>query len=293
MAGDQDSDSARTDTTIEQMAAEIDRLKRQLADSRFADELREALVLSSTTATVASPVSHDRLLAMILETAAHVINARAGALFIVDEEAQELIFEVALGQKADEVKRFRVPMGHGIAGLVAVSGQPMAISNAREDARQASDIAAQVDYKPDSILCVPLFFDDKVIGVLELLDKDGAPSFSPADMEALSLFAGQAAVAIEQSRTQVNVSSLMREVLVSVGGSETQQAWLQERGQTFSSHIEQDSRGYRHALILASLVQEIAAGGDQEVELCRTMLEACARYVRARKSSDQASEVHW
>jgi sigma-B regulation protein RsbU (phosphoserine phosphatase) len=61
---------------------------------------------------------------MIVETAARVISARAGSLFLIDAEKQELTFEVALGEKAQQVKELRVPMGDGIAGLVAAMGQP-------------------------------------------------------------------------------------------------------------------------------------------------------------------------
>src|SRR5918912_1041634 len=125
---------------LEQAREEISRLRRRLADERFAEELGEALSLAATAGTIASPVTHSRLLEMIVETAASVIPSRAAALFLVDRETEELIFEVALGQKADEVRKFRVPLGHGIAGLVAVSGQPMAISGAESDPRQAADI---------------------------------------------------------------------------------------------------------------------------------------------------------
>lgn len=273
---------SQAQATIARQQEQIERLNRQLADARFAEELRGALILSAATATIASPVKHSRLLEMIVETAAHVINARAGALFLVDEEAQELIFEVALGQKADEVKKFRVPMGHGIAGLVAVSGQPMAISEASQDARQASDIAEQIDYRPDSILCVPLFYNDQVIGVLELLDKEGAPSFSPADIDALFLFGNQAAVAIEQSRTQASLSALLSEVLASLEGlSDGQRQWLQERGEAFAASQEEDTT-YRTALELARLVQEIAARGAPEVMLCRHILQGIAGYTRSK-----------
>ena len=88
-----------------------------------------------------------------------------------------------------------------------------------------------MQYTPESILCVPLLYNDGVIGVLELLDKEGAPSFSQADMDALFLFANLAAVAIEQSRTQENLSALFAEILGSLSGSasETQRQWLQER----------------------------------------------------------------
>src|SRR5436190_12662437 len=162
---------AKAQETIAQQRAEIERLRARVASERYADELRDALTLAATAGTIASPVSHSRLLEMIVEAAAQVISARAASLFLVNEETQELIFEVALGQKAQEVKKFSVPLGHGIAGLVALSGQPMAISDAQHDPRQASDIAQSVGYVPQSILCVPLFYNEEIIGVLELLDK--------------------------------------------------------------------------------------------------------------------------
>jgi len=277
---------AEARATIERQAAEIDRLQRQLADARFAEELRQSLILSATAGTIASPVKHTRLLEMIVETAAHVIRANAGSLFLIDEETQELVFEVALGQKAEEVKKFRVPLGHGIAGLVAVSGQPMAISDASSDARQATDIAEKIDYKPESILCVPLVYNDQIIGVLELLDKEGAPSFTPDDMEALFLFGNQAAVAIEQSRTQHNLAALLGQILQSIDGlPESQRHWLQDRSAAFVSSVEEDSSAYRQALELAQLVQEIVWQGEDEVGLCRTILQGFASYARTHQRS--------
>jgi transcriptional regulator with GAF, ATPase, and Fis domain len=279
---DMEGELAQARTTIAQQAAEIERLRRRLADERFAEELREALTLAVTAGTLASPVSHTRLLEMIVETAAHVISARAAALFLIDRETQELIFEVALGQKAHEVKKFRVPLGHGIAGLVAVSGQPIAISDARSDPRQAADIAQAVGYQPQSILCVPLFYNDQVTGVLELLDKEGAAGFSAGDMTALGLFANQAAVAIEQSRTHRNLAALIGEVMESLDEARGEQGHrLQLRGQAFAVSIEEDA-DYRQALDLAQLVREIVWQGEDELRACQTILRGFAEYLRSR-----------
>ncbi len=274
---------AQARKTIERQQEEIERLRRRLADERLAEDLREAMTLATAAGTIASPVTYSRLLEMIVETAAHVIFARAAALFLIDEEAQELIFEVALGSKAEEVKKFRVPLGHGIAGLVAVSGQPMAVSGAESDPRQAADIARSVGYKPQSILCVPLFYEEQIIGVLELLDKEGAPSFSATDMEDLSLFANQAAVAIEQSRTNRNLTALLGEVVRSLGEGENGRAeGLQERVRDFANRIEEDA-AFRQALDLARLVQEIAHQGENELEGCRKILNGFAEYLRSRR----------
>src|SRR5262245_2739348 len=99
----QDRELAQARETIARQAAELEQLKAQLANEKYAEELREALALASTAGTVAAPVTHSRLLEMIVEAAAHVISAKAASLFLINEETNELIFEVALGQKAEEV----------------------------------------------------------------------------------------------------------------------------------------------------------------------------------------------
>ncbi|MBA3450586.1 MAG: GAF domain-containing protein [Chloroflexia bacterium] len=274
---------AEAQATITQQADELERLRRRLDDERFAEELRRVLVLAAAAGTIASPMTHARLLEHIVETAADVIGARAGALLLVDEARNELTFEVAIGPKAAEVKRIRVPLGQGVAGLVAISGQPMAIADAGRDPRHASDIARQVGYYPESILCVPLVYGDRLTGVLELLDKDGAPAFSAADMHSLGLFANQAAVAIEQSRTLRNVATLTGELL-RTPDAETGAA-LAERARQFAARIEADDAAAGQALDLAALVQEITWYGEHEREACRTILRAFADYLRQRPDS--------
>ena len=281
-AQDQNNPVLLLQETIARQTEEIRRLGRRVADDQFAQEMREALSLTAATATLSAPVSHSRLLEMIVETAAHLITSRSAALFLIDEETQELVFEVALGNKADEVKKFRVPLGTGIAGLVAVTGQPMAISDAQSDPRQAADIAKAVDYQPESLLCVPLFFDDRIIGVLELLDRVGRPSYTPEDMEALGLFAGQAAVAIAQSRTQKQLAALLAETLAaSPMLSPEQSVHLRRGADAFTARLEED-RVFQRQLSLARLTQEIAGQGESETRACEAILRGFAEFLRSR-----------
>ncbi len=268
------------DEELAQAQEEISSLKRRLADGRFAEELKDALTVAAAAGSIASPVEHSRLLGMVVETAAGVIPSRSAALFLIDEEAEELVFEVALGPEAEQVRGFRVPLGHGIAGLVAASGQPMAVSDAGSDPRQAADIARSVGYAPGTILCVPLFYDEEVKGVLELLDREGAPTYSAQDMATLGLFANQAAVAIEQSRAQGSVAALLKEALRS---SETAEDYrgLDERGEDFAAGMQEDA-SHRQALELARLVGEISRRGEQESAACQKILQGFADYLRSR-----------
>jgi GAF domain-containing protein len=267
---------------LAQAQEEISRLERRLSDERFAEELKDALTLAAAAGQISAPVTHSRLLEMIVETAASVIPSRAASLFLIDQETEELIFEVALGPEAEEVRKFRVPLGQGIAGLVAVSGQPMAISDASSDPRQAADIAKSVGYTPGTILCVPLIHNEVVIGVLELLDREGAPSYSAADMATSGLFANQAAVAIEQSRNQQHLAALLGEVLGSLGGvPEYRREGLEERARTFAAGVE-EGLSHGRALELATLVSEISRAGEEESRACLTILRGFAEYLRSR-----------
>src|SRR5579859_1745806 len=182
------ADLAEALAVIARQEVELARLRQQQGDARLAEELRAVLVRSALAGTLATRVTHSRLLEMIVETAAQVISSAAASLFLVDEERRELVFEIALGQKSEEVKKFRVPLGHGIAGHVAATGQPTATSGTG-DPRQAREIGEIVGYVPQTILCVPLFYADRVIGVLELLDKSDGASFTMLDMQVLGRFA--------------------------------------------------------------------------------------------------------
>lgn len=263
---------------IARQADEIERLRARLAAEQLADELRRWLVTVATASEVSAPSDHNRLLEMILTSAAHVISADSGALFLVDAENQKLTVAAALGPKADEVRKLRVPLGHGIAGLVAVSGQPMAISDAGNDPRQAADIAETVGYMPRSILCVPLFYDERVIGVLELLDKRGAPSFSAGDINQLSIFAEQAAVAIEQSRGQRDLTALVNAALRAWAVDGGMPPMSAERVEQFTLAIERDA-AYLRALGLGRLVNDITSHGELATEACSAILRGFRDYL--------------
>jgi GAF domain-containing protein len=191
---------------------------------------------------------------MIVETAAHVIGARGGALLLVDSEHDELVFEVAVGSEGEELTGMRIDLDEGIAGLVAVSGQSIAITDAERDERVSKDVANRIGYVPHDLLCVPLVYDEDVIGVLELVDKTDGTSFTGADMESLGLFANQAAVAIRQSHVH----------------------------HALAGEVEPDE-AYRQIVALAEVINEIATYGGRELQACHELLRSFADYLKTRR----------
>ena len=226
---------------------------------------RELLTLAAAAEAVAAPGGHSQLLELVVQIAARVIGAAAASMLLLDRSTQELVFTVAFPNRVADLEALRVPLGEGIAGLVALTGQPMAISDASSDPRHAAGIAEQTGYRPDSLLCTPLLFGNQVVGVLELIDKQGATGFDTTDIETVGLFAQLAAVAIEQSRTRSSLASLLLE----------------------ASPAEQDS-GFERTLELARLVHEVAQGGGAELEACMQILRTFAVYVHTRAQLWQA-----
>ena len=282
------ADVAALQRRIAELEAQNQQLQARVADQTFADELRRALGLAGAAATIAAPVPHGRLLEMIVETAAHVIKAQAASLFLIDHAAGELVFEVALGEKAEEVKKFRVPLGRGFAGLVAVTGQPMSISKVAEDPRWAGDIGREIQYVPQTMLCMPLRYGDDVIGVIQLLDKEGGQPFTPGDMETLGRFAEQAAVAIEQSRISRNLSSIFVSVLQTLRDGHEDPAVIEALARQATDFLDQTeaTEVFRDALTLARHVQQIAGEGPAERKLASDVLTSVVGYLRERPRVD-------
>jgi GAF domain-containing protein len=91
----------------------------------------------------------------------------------------------------------RIPSGTGIAGWVAASGQPLVVEDVANDPRFARDQAERTGYVPKGLMAVPLLRDDRVLGVLNVLDRPERRRFSVAEMDLLGMFANQAAVALD------------------------------------------------------------------------------------------------
>jgi signal transduction protein with GAF and PtsI domain len=251
-------------------------------DARFAAELRAALTLAGATETLATPSPPDRLLELIVQTAARAVPAPEGALFLIDPERRVLTFDVVIGPSGDRVKDLEVPLGKGIAGLVAASGQPLAIANAQQDPRHARDIAEQAGYFPDTILAVPVTAPDGTpIGVLELLDRQGQPTFDLADMELLSVFAQQVALVLELRRAHASLGALVGRALGSLGGLPPEmERHVAERTAAFAAAVAADPAA-RRTQELAELVVAISRRGPTVQRACVGVLDVFAEYLRA------------
>jgi HD-GYP domain-containing protein (c-di-GMP phosphodiesterase class II) len=141
------------------------------------------------------------LLIQIVEDAAQVIEARASSLMLVADDGDHLIFEVAYGEKGALLKGMRLPMDdQTIAGWVARHGEPLIIDDVRQTPFFSGTVDRRIDFQTERLVCVPLRAKERIIGVLEVLNKINEEPFTADDTELLIALAGSAAVAIENAR---------------------------------------------------------------------------------------------
>jgi GAF domain-containing protein len=255
----------------------------------LAGELQRLLRAIETGGRAVLPRSNDALLRSIVEAAARIFGGAAASILLVNEEKRTLEFRVAYGAANRDLVGMSFPLDHGIAGYVAMTGQPIAISDVQRDARFNRDFAEATGYVPRSILATPLLSGDRVIGVMEVLDKIDAASFAMQDMELLGLFAGQAALAIEQSQQVEGIGDALvmglRRLAASdlSAGSPELLAALEPGGTLHET--EAGSSQARDMLTLADLFNDIGALGDAERQACLQVLAAFASYARSKKRS--------
>jgi len=162
--------------------------------------LEEISALHDIGRSLQSGQNLDDLLTYVMEKCMALMNSEAGSLMLVVPDTDELEFKVALGPVAHVVKPFRVKIGKGISGWVAQHGQPILIPDAYADPRFDPSFDKRSGFRTRSYLCVPLIYNQNVLGVMTVLNRlDGQP-FGENDQEMLTTFASQAAMAIENHR---------------------------------------------------------------------------------------------
>lgn len=180
-----------------------DLLAGAIAKTRLLEEsrrrARQLASLNEAARILSSTLEIAPLLENILRHATEILNCEAGSLLLVDESTDELVFTLALGPVGEDLIGRRLPPGAGLAGKAVVTRQAI-IQNDVRQSEDWFDTDQQTGYETKNMLVVPLEVKDRVLGVLEVLNKrDGAP-FGQEDQELLSAFAGQAAIALENAR---------------------------------------------------------------------------------------------
>ncbi len=148
---------------------------------------------------LASTLDLNTLLYRIVKVAAEIANAEEASILLYDDAGKQLNFQVATNLDLPNMQGLDVPLEGSIAGWIVTNRKPVRIGEVQDDKRYFAGISTATSVDTQSILGVPLITKDKVIGVLEAINKKGG-NFTDVDEELLLVLGSQAAVAIENTR---------------------------------------------------------------------------------------------
>ncbi|HVF29522.1 MAG TPA: GAF domain-containing protein [Pyrinomonadaceae bacterium] len=210
----------------------------------------------------------------LLSVSADQVGAREASVLVRDGAEGDLRFLVATGEVAEQLLEMRIPAGKGIAGFVMSSGQPMAVSDVGEEATFYAEVDKKTGYSTEMILATPLRHNGEMIGVLEYINRPGAPPhepFTPDEMDKAALFAEAIGSLVNAYESAKLFRDLGQKIVTTEEDMDIQAVrdWLAG----LRSSIE-----HREMMDLAVLIREIASLGEAERTLCREVLESVLRF---------------
>ncbi len=203
--GSRDPTVTYTRAQLDLLQAIADQTVGAIVKARLLYETQERAhqlsILNEITRQITSTLEQEPLLRNILENAVSILNCEAGTLFLMDEQTGDLIFRVTAGPVATNLLGQRLQAGAGVAGRAVQTRAPVIENDSqRSTATRYEATDKQTGYTSKSLLAVPMLIKDRVLGVIEVINrKDGLP-FVADDQTLLTAFAGQAAVALENAR---------------------------------------------------------------------------------------------
>ncbi|MCX7677705.1 MAG: SpoIIE family protein phosphatase [Spirochaetes bacterium] len=169
----------------------LDYLERQLHNLSKLVEINS--IINST-------LDIGKLLYIIMEIIKEIMETEASTLLLYEEETHDLVFKVALGEAGKELQeKYRVKIGQGIAGWVAEHRKVVYINDVYSDPRFDPNFDKKTGFVTKSILCAPLLFKGKLLGVIQAINPTNKSGFDDDDVVLFNAFANQAALAVQNA----------------------------------------------------------------------------------------------
>ncbi len=152
----------------------------------------------------------DDLLKVSLRHTVDLFNAQRGSIYLIDKNEQELILKAALGMKLSEQKRLVKRLGEGIVGRVAQLKKPLRVEDISKDTR-FKNYKSRTSYQSPSFICAPLMIKDKLIGVINIADKESGEPFTRQDLDLLDFLSNQIALNYQRVHLNQNLTHILKE----------------------------------------------------------------------------------
>jgi diguanylate cyclase (GGDEF)-like protein len=181
-----------------------DRRQFEVIESRQMDHLR---VFHDVARALTSSLELEEILGAIMNKMAQFFGPERWSLLMVDEVSGELYYAIAVGENAESLKGLRVPLGEGVAGWVAATGNPLIVPDVALDPHWSAFATKHPELKIQSIACVPVRSGSKTLGVIQLLNSK-LDLLSEYSISFLRILCDYAAIAIQNARSMTLIQEL-------------------------------------------------------------------------------------
>ncbi len=171
--------------------------ERKRVEAALQQRNHELDLFNRTTHMFSSSLDLNEVLETVLGSMRYLLNVTAASLWLIEND--KLVCHHASGSQNEQVKGWRLPLGHGIVGWVAQHGKSALVADAEKDERHFKDVDKSTGLELHSILSIPLQVSGEVIGVLNLADIQ-IDRFTAHDLRLLEPIATAAATSIQNAR---------------------------------------------------------------------------------------------
>lgn len=181
------------------MATEVYEFITTANEAELQAELIRYVSLFQINEVLSSTLDYDEVLRLVLQEMRALSGAEIASIFLINKKDQVLEFAATTDAQAELLKNIRVPLGKGISGYVAQTGEYVNQSDIKTDSRYYKEVDVTRGGETKSYLCVPLKLRGEIKGTVQLMNKAGGNPFTDADVRLMLNFSTQAAMAIETS----------------------------------------------------------------------------------------------
>ena len=150
---------------------------------RALNELESNLEVFSTSEDILNLVMN------ILKISLEAVDSENGSILLLDEETDELVFVAVVGERQEELTDYRIPADSGVAGWVKTHKKPALVTDVRKDDRWISAVDQSIGFNTRSLMAVPLILEERILGVMEVVNSLNEDHFNDTDLSLLQLVA--------------------------------------------------------------------------------------------------------
>jgi sigma-B regulation protein RsbU (phosphoserine phosphatase) len=180
----------------EQVAIALDNARLY---ERVRREVREKELLYEVGQRISSSLDLEEVLDLVMDCLGEVVAFAAGGIYVVDPDTQEIASLATMGYERGMEEKVHLKFGTGIVGWVAKNREPAIVEDVSQDSRYINARS-----ETSSEIVVPLFADDKIIGVINL-ESDEVGAFTPDDLALIKAFGSQVAVSLERAKLHAQI----------------------------------------------------------------------------------------